>query len=252
MAEPYWQPGDPSAPAGKRPRPAYDFVPPGGGTQMVIGGQEVSGYLAREDNRAAAHVVKDTRSIMESYDRYLQNGAISTHGSGEPRNIPAAGFGGQGVAGPLTANPVMMFGSGLVLPDIAANSRNMGFNNQPPVDLVARPEREVRLPPDASSTLFIEGLPSDSTQREVAHIFRPFVGYKEVRLVTKNSRNPGGNPVVLCFVDFVNANCAATALGVLHGYKMDEQDQNSPVLRMQFARHPGPRSGSGMGPRSGR
>ncbi|CAN6439010.1 unnamed protein product [Victoria cruziana] len=218
---------------------------------MGIAGQEVTVYPPREDNRAATHVVKDTRFIMESYDRYLQNGAVPTHGSGEPRNVPAAAFGGQGVAGP-PANPVMIGGSGLVLPDIAANSRNMGFNNQQPVDLAARPGREGLLPPDASNTLFIEGLPTDSTQREVAHIFRPFLGYKEVRLVTKNPRNPGGNPVVLCFVDFINANCAATALGILHGYKMDEQDPSSPVLKMQFARHPGPRSGSGMGPRGRR
>ena len=77
---------------------------------------------------------------------------------------------------------------------------------------------EPPLPPDASSTLFVEGLPSDCTCREVSRIlslaiiftlsfffsifplsfipspqlidiFRPFVGYKEVRLVHKESRH---------------------------------------------------------------
>ncbi|RZS10296.1 hypothetical protein BHM03_00041497 [Ensete ventricosum] len=48
---------------------------------------------------------------------------------------------------------------------------------------------EPPLPPDASNTLFVEGLPSDCTRREVSHIFRPFVGFQEVRLVTKDSRH---------------------------------------------------------------
>ena len=72
---------------------------------------------------------------------------------------------------------------------------------------------EPLLPPDASNTLFVEGLPADCTRREVsrillansvlyaimfqvcatpslpfADIFRPFVGFEEVRLVNKESR----------------------------------------------------------------
>jgi len=34
-----------------------------------------------------------------------------------------------------------------------------------------------QLPRDASSTLYVEGLPSDATEREVAHIFRRFEGH---------------------------------------------------------------------------
>ncbi|KAI4963556.1 hypothetical protein ZWY2020_011394 [Hordeum vulgare] len=45
--------------------------------------------------------------------------------------------------------------------------------------------------PDASNTLYIED------------IFRPFVGFREVRLVNKESRHPGGDPHVLCFVDLI-------------------------------------------------
>ena len=33
------------------------------------------------------------------------------------------------------------------------------------------------LPPDASTTLYLERLPQDVTKRELAHIFRPFEGY---------------------------------------------------------------------------
>ncbi|XP_051121813.1 RNA-binding protein 2-like isoform X3 [Andrographis paniculata] len=97
----------------------------------------------------------------------------------------------------------------------------------------------------ASSTLFVEGLPANCTRRDVSHIFRPFVGYKEVRLVTKESRHPGGDPLVLCFVDFQSPAHAATAMDALQGYKFDEHDRDSSNLRLQFARYPGARSGGG-------
>ncbi|KAJ7959382.1 RNA-binding protein [Quillaja saponaria] len=87
--------------------------------------------------------------------------------------------------------------------------------------------------------------PVDDPRLVVAHIFRPFVGYKEVRLVSKESRHPGGDPLVLCFVDFVSPAHAATAMDALQGYKFDEDDRDSVNLRLQFARHPGARSGAG-------
>ncbi|XAR62463.1 hypothetical protein NMG60_11017220 [Bertholletia excelsa] len=127
------------------------------------------------------------------------------------------------------------------------SGRGMGFDSQLPVDAMPRPTREtLSLPPGASSTLYVEGLPPDSTRREVSHIFRPFVGYKEVRLVSKESKHRDGDPLILCFVDFINPTCAATALNALQGYKMDEHDPGSPYLRLQFSKHPGPRSGSGF------
>ncbi|GJW49110.1 RNA-binding protein 1-like protein [Tanacetum coccineum] len=109
----------------------------------------------------------------------------------------------------------------------------------------------IALPRDASNTLFVEGLPSNCSRREVAHIFRPFVGYKEVRLVTKESRHSSGDPLVLCFIDFESPAEAATAKDALHGYKFDEHDRDSGILRMQFARNPGVRTG-GSGRSGGR
>lgn len=38
-------------------------------------------------------------------------------------------------------------------------------------------------PPDACPTLYAEGFPEDMTKRELAHIFRPFEGYKVGRKV---------------------------------------------------------------------
>lgn len=55
-------------------------------------------------------------------------------------------------------------------PDLVPNGRSVNFG-QLPVDAVARPGPEtVPLPPDATPTLYVEGLPSDSTRREVARI----------------------------------------------------------------------------------
>jgi len=66
-----------------------------------------------------------------------------------------------------------------------------------------------------------------------------------VRLVNKESRHPGGDPHVLCFVDFDNPAQATIALEALQGYKFDEHDRDSAHLRLQFSRFPGPRSAGG-------
>ncbi|KAK1366416.1 RNA-binding protein 1-like [Heracleum sosnowskyi] len=101
------------------------------------------------------------------------------------------------------------------------------------------------LPPDASSTLFVEGLPPNCSRREVSHIFRIFIGYKEVRLVTMASRHSNGDPLVHCFVDFRSPSYAATAMCFLQGYILDEQDPNSTSLTIQFAHSPGASSSDG-------
>eukprot|EP01018_Ginkgo_biloba_P030700 Gb_31516 [translate_table: standard] len=90
-------------------------------------------------------------------------------------------------------------------------------------------------------TVFVDGLPPDCTHREAAHIFRPFIGFKEVRIVHKEPRRPGGEKLVLCFVEFDDARHAATALEALQGYKVDERDPQSAILRISFARYPGPK-----------
>lgn len=75
-------------------------------------------------------------------------------------------------------------------------------------------------------------------------IFRPFVGYKEVRLVKKETKHRG-DPVLLCFVDFATPECAGATLSALQGYKMDELDSHSAYLRLEFSKFPGPRTGGG-------
>ncbi|KAA8533572.1 hypothetical protein F0562_030994 [Nyssa sinensis] len=226
MADAYWRYGDArQQPAltqliGKRPRSDFD----------VPGGHELPSYYARDDERVAHRVIRDTDSIGASYDRYLRSAQITSYGGGESARPMSGGLTGHHV------DDLRIMGIGGSDPAATAKGRTLGLGGGRP---------ELPLPPDASSTLFVEGLPANCTRREVSHIFRPFVGYKEVRLVTKESRHSGGDPLVLCFVDFLSPAHAATAMDALQGYKFDEHDRDSVSLRLQFARYPGARSGGG-------
>jgi hypothetical protein len=78
--------------------------------------------------------------------------------------------------------------------------------------------------PDASSTLYIEGVPLDAAEREVAHIFRPFPGYQSLRLLTKESKQDANRRFVLCFVEFDNKYQATISMHALQGYRFDKDD----------------------------
>lgn len=82
---------------------------------------------------------------------------------------------GSRMPGPLLPDPIVMSRPPAVSPDLAPNGRNIEYGNHLPVDPMSRPGREtVPLPPDASNTLYVEGLPPDSSRREVARIL--FIG----------------------------------------------------------------------------
>ncbi|XVF37145.1 hypothetical protein REPUB_Repub19eG0120400 [Reevesia pubescens] len=212
MADGYWNRRLPTTPmlssGGMLKRPRTDYDAPHSG---------MHNYLARDDDRGGHLSMKDTKTIGSAYDRYLQSAQLSSFTSGE-----ASTFGGMGRAvGAMPARPIadppVMGRPGSSAPDMAPNGRNVGYGGQIPGDAMSRPGPDtIPLPPDASNTLYVEGLPPDST-REVAHICRPFVGCKEVRLVSKESRHRGGDPVILCFVDFSSPACAATAMSALQG-----------------------------------
>ncbi|XP_052184135.1 protein MATERNALLY EXPRESSED GENE 5-like isoform X2 [Diospyros lotus] len=198
MADAYWRYDDrrqqPPLPnlVAKRPRSDYDLP----------GGHELPSYYVRDDERAGLHLIRDTDTIGASYDRYLRNAQISSYGGSDSARPLGGGLSGRPVDDPR------IIGLGGSDPVVTTKSRSMGLGGGRP---------EISLPPDASNTLFVEGLPTNCTRREVSHIFRPFVGYKEVRLVTKESRHVGGEPLVLCFVDFVSPAHAATAMDALQG-----------------------------------
>ncbi|KAJ8771299.1 hypothetical protein K2173_026476 [Erythroxylum novogranatense] len=225
MADAYWryaesrQPPLPQSVVGKRPRSDYD----------LSSSNDLSNYYPHDDDRVILRANRDSDSIGASYDRYLRNATIPSYTVGQSTR-PATG---------VHSHPVddsRLMGIGSMDPGPTVKDRILGLGSG---------RTEVSLPPDATSTLFVEGLPPDCTRREVSHIFRPFVGYKEVRLVSKESRRPGGDPLILCFVDFLSPAHAATAKDALQGYNFDEHDRDSVHLRLQFARYPGARSGGG-------
>ncbi|CAM6127904.1 unnamed protein product [Calypogeia fissa] len=151
--------------------------------------------------------------------------------------IPGAGNMGNLGLGGLGEDPNLLGpGRGMVGLDGGLRQANIGLNGVAQEQDQLHGGLDMHLPPDAASTLFVDGLPLDCSRREAAHIFRPFIGFKEVRLVHKDAKR-----VVLCFVEFADARCAATALEALQGYKFDETDQESYALRLSFARHAGPR-----------
>ncbi|TYH98737.1 hypothetical protein ES332_A11G018400v1 [Gossypium tomentosum] len=201
MSDSYWRYTDPRQPppssipplVGKRPRSDY----------VVSGGHELSGYYSRDDDKRTMRATRDSDSIGESYDRYLRSTQLSSY-SGSQSGRPMSG----GMPGRAVDDPRMV-GIGDLDPGQTIKDRTIGFGSGRP---------EPHLPPDASSTLFVEGLPPDCTRREVSHIFRPFVGYKEVRLVTKEPRYAGGDPIKLCFVDFLSPSHAATSMDALQGF----------------------------------
>lgn len=89
-----------------------------------------------------------------------------------------------------------------------------------------------------SNILFVDGLPTDCTRREVGHLFRPFIGYKDIKVIHKEPRYTGDRATVMCFVEFVDVKCAATALEALQGYKFDDKKVDSAILKIHSAHFP--------------
>lgn len=224
----------------KRPRSDYDLPYSG-----LPSGNEVHNYLVQGDDLGGPRSVKDSKTVGLAYDQYFQD--IPSFTSGAASDFRGVGLGtatGEAISGLSISGPAVMDHLEALDSDLPPSGRGRRFGHQ--LDAIIRQSRETApLPPDASSTLYVEGLPPDSTRREVAHIFRPFVGYKEVRLVSKESKHRGRDPLVLCFVDFTSPACAATALSALQGYKINEHDRDSAQMRLQFSQYPDPRSGSG-------
>ena len=74
------------------------------------------------------------------------------------------------------------------------------------------------IPKNATNTVYVEGIPLDASEREVARnlifnlqvtyqfsldIFRPYPGFKSVRLIPREKNS--GEKVIFCFADFENA-----------------------------------------------
>ena len=105
---------------------------------------------------------------------YLLLKEMPSYTFGEASTFGGAGMGktvGGEMTGPPMADHSMTGRPRAMSSDLLTYGRNMNLTNQLPVDAMPRPGREtVPLSLDASSTLYVEGLPPDSTRREVARI----------------------------------------------------------------------------------
>ena len=106
--------------------------------------------------------------------------------------------------------------------NISINNNNDKNNNN---DIFKKYEDEFyefeNLKKKATNIVYVEGIPLDATEREVAHIFRPFPGYKSLRLIQKEKN---GENTILCFVDFENSLQSTICINTLQGYRFDKSD----------------------------
>ncbi|CAM0912749.1 unnamed protein product [Alopecurus aequalis] len=215
MADPY-RAYVPSSSHDRVPRGHYPgYVPP-----------EESYYAAK---MAALRGASNTTRI----DVPLQSRA---YGLDDPVGVSHPGLAGLGAlpAGARPRGP-----SPLEDPPLVRGSSSLGKSASIPDVERPKPLLIVDRPlEDESNILFVDGLPTDCTRREVAHLFRPFVGFKDLRLVHKEARHSGDKAYVLCFVEFSDAKCAFTAMEALQEYRFDERKSDAPVLKIRFARFP--------------
>ena len=72
-----------------------------------------------------------------------------------------------------------------------------------------------------SNIVYVEGIPLDAKEREIAHIFRPFPGYISLRLRVKIKNDVKS---ILCFVDFKTISQSTICINTLQGYRFDKND----------------------------
>ncbi|MCO5597403.1 hypothetical protein L7F22_051479 [Adiantum nelumboides] len=253
----YWRfqdRGQPVPAQVKRPRAEFEDIPLTG-----------SNYLPREEppfdtrdgrypwmeSGPAGMGMEGTRNTMAYAPSSITSSDLSGAGA------PYFGLNGAGQLGDTKLGMASFYDPSLA----AQGGRMMGgmdLGVQHGLNGVSKQDAQLRglsgpgmAPPEATHTLYVEGLPADCTRREAAHIFRPFLGFQEVRLVRKEGKRDG-DQFILCFVDFLDPKSASVALEALQGYKFDENDRESPVLRLQYSRYPGSRPGARDGPRGPR
>jgi len=122
----------------------------------------------------------------------------------------------------------------IVMPDGITPFYNPFNTNGYPVILMIIIQPSNLYPAEASTTLYVEGLPLDATEREVAHIFRPFTGYQSLRVLRKEAKQNPTRVYNLCFVEFDSKYQATLAMNSLNGYRMDKNDVKG--LKISYAK----------------
>ncbi|XP_072998922.1 RNA-binding protein 2-like isoform X2 [Typha latifolia] len=221
MSDPYWRYPPPPPPAERDPRAVFP------------------GYFPSDGSSLATNHTLPSADLRGTSD-FLRND-LSTVRSGSYGLDDLAGFGSRATSGFSGLASGASARGFTPLEDPALVRRDVSVGIKPIIPDVERYDPLIKsdgLSGGESNILFVDGLPTDCTRREVAHLFRPFIGFKEIRVVHKEPRLTGDKGHVLCFVEFNDAKCALTALEALQGYRFDDKKADAPILRIQFAKFP--------------
>ncbi|RVW52377.1 RNA-binding protein 2 [Vitis vinifera] len=237
------------------------------------------GYLPLDPSVSAAHHLWGTNDLHGAPSDYPPKDILPVRpGAHDFDDIMGIRVPPKPVIGGFTATTnIKGYPNPVEDPNLIGQRRDVAHGISPGIPDIERPSsfgNVESLPPPVqeSNILFVDGLPKDCTRREVGHLFRPFIGFKEIRVVHKEPRHGAGGRVelgewrlgerktlrgegerraletielqsgdkamVLCFVEFNDASCSRTALEALQGYKFDDKKPDSPTLRIQFAHFP--------------
>ncbi|CAM8961299.1 hypothetical protein QQ045_005664 [Rhodiola kirilowii] len=227
MADAYWR--------------RYSVTQDAGGSGSVPRPSSIPGYYPSATPSLGTHVMQSSSGLGPSSTDYLQKDILPLRSSAHALDsVKGIGVHPEPVIGGLATTPTPSIYSYSTALD--RRDASFGANSAAPDLIRERPDslRKANGPsaPGESNILFVDGLPKDCTRREVGHLFRPFIGFKEIRVVHKEARRSGDKAMVLCFVEFDDSKCALTAMEALQGYKFDDRKPDSPNLRIHFANFP--------------
>eukprot|EP01067_Filipodium_phascolosomae_P007729 Filipodium_phascolosomae@DN6310_c0_g1_i1.p1 len=102
-------------------------------------------------------------------------------------------------------------------------------------DEITKPTVNIRGAEVPTNSVFVDGLPDDTSERELAHVFRPYPGFIQCR-ISKNERSqifvPGRT--VFAFVEFQTVEQATVTIHNLQGYRFDRRDDVG--IRLAYAK----------------
>ncbi|KAL1344869.1 hypothetical protein HN51_018680 [Arachis hypogaea] len=210
--------------------PYYPYIPDGGISRTTF-----PGYIPAEPPALASPLLSNSTALRAAASDYMQSDVsflrMSAYGVDDA--LLASAVRSESVSMAPTGLDMKAAYSALEDPTDLGKTRDASLPVNP---VVSNDALSNSLP--ESNVLFVGGLPKDCTRREVGHLFRPFIGYKDIRVVHKEPRRSGDKALTLCFVEFVDSKCALTAMEALQGYKFDDKKPESPTLKIQFAHFP--------------
>ncbi|GAV56982.1 RRM_1 domain-containing protein [Cephalotus follicularis] len=211
-----------------------------------VGRSTFPGYLTSEAASLASHHDLRSSDMMLASSDFVQRDINSLRpGAYGLKDISGVGVYSEPGLGGVTSSASLKTYTSLEDPTSLSQRRDVASGiSQSTTDVINSRSSSLRnvdgVPSSAgeSNVLFVDGLPNDCSRREVGHLFRPFIGYKDIKVIHKEPRHSGDRAMVLCFVEFADPKCAVTAMEALQGYKFDDKKPDAPTLRITYAHFP--------------